>query len=135
MEGKDVDGMLTASSASATAEAWLGDFGAALASGDAAQIAALFAEDCHWRDILAFTWDLRTHLRRRRPSRSAWCRRWRAWRRAGSRWPRAARRRGASCAPASTTIEAIFAFETSVGPCNGVVRLVSEGWGHRAPGR
>jgi hypothetical protein len=60
MEGKDVDGMLTTSSAMATAEVWLGDFCAALASGEAPRIAALFAEDCHWRDLLAFTWDLRT---------------------------------------------------------------------------
>src|ERR1700761_663899 len=55
-----MDGILIDTPAAASAEAWLGDFGAALASGEAAQIAALFAEDCHWRDLLAFTWDLRT---------------------------------------------------------------------------
>jgi hypothetical protein len=55
-----MDGILTAGSPQATAEAWLGDFGAALAAGDAACIARLFAADCHWRDILAFAWDLRT---------------------------------------------------------------------------
>ena len=60
MEGKGVDGILISSSVTAEAEAWLDDFGAALASGEIARIAALFAEDCHWRDILAFTWDLRT---------------------------------------------------------------------------
>ncbi len=54
-----MDGILTNISAKAAAEAWLDDFGAALASGEAARIAALFAADCHWRDILAFTWDLR----------------------------------------------------------------------------
>src|SRR5437667_12716395 len=55
-----MDGILTDSSAQAAAEAWLGDFGAALDSGQAARIAALFADECHWRDILAFTWNLRT---------------------------------------------------------------------------
>ena len=37
---------------------WLKAFEAALASRDPAQIAALFHEDSHWRDILAFTWNL-----------------------------------------------------------------------------
>jgi ketosteroid isomerase-like protein len=45
MGGKGVDGMLTTNAARATAEAWLGDFGAAVASGDAARIAALFADE------------------------------------------------------------------------------------------
>ena len=40
------------------AEDWLAGFEAGLASGDAAQIAALLHPDCHWRDILAFTWHI-----------------------------------------------------------------------------
>ncbi|MDP1753579.1 MAG: hypothetical protein Q8L22_29375, partial [Reyranella sp.] len=55
-----MDGVLTDTSSKATAESWLGDFAATLASGDAARLAALFAHECHWRDILAFTWDLHT---------------------------------------------------------------------------
>jgi cation diffusion facilitator CzcD-associated flavoprotein CzcO len=39
-----------------SAENWLHAFEAALVSMDAAQIAALFHDDCHWRDVLAFTW-------------------------------------------------------------------------------
>ena len=39
-----------------SAENWLHAFEAALVSRDAAQIAALFHDDCHWRDVLAFTW-------------------------------------------------------------------------------
>ena len=54
-----MDGIVTNTSAKAAAEAWLRDFGAALASGETDRVAALFADDCHWRDILAFTWDLR----------------------------------------------------------------------------
>jgi hypothetical protein len=45
-----MDGMLTNSSAKAIAEVWLGDFAAALACGEAARIAALFADDCYWRE-------------------------------------------------------------------------------------
>src|SRR5688572_21621149 len=44
----------------ATAQRWLSDFAAALALSDSAAIAPLFAEECYWRDILAFTWDLHT---------------------------------------------------------------------------
>ena len=35
---------------------WLGAFETALTSRDAAKIGALFHDDCHWRDVLAFTW-------------------------------------------------------------------------------
>src|SRR3990167_10640935 len=55
-----MDGVLTDTSSKATAEGWLGGFAASLASGDAARLASLFARECHWRDILAFTWDLHT---------------------------------------------------------------------------
>jgi putative flavoprotein involved in K+ transport len=41
-----------------SAEDWLAAFETALASRDAARIGALFHEDCHWRDVLAFTWHL-----------------------------------------------------------------------------
>ncbi len=126
-----MDGILTSGSAKAAAEAWLGDLGAALASGEVARIAALFAEECHWRDILAFTWDLRTtsggaaialrmaeSLARMAPRGFTLA--------AGRTLPRRVVRAGVEA------IEAIFAFETSVGPCNGVVRLVSEGAEKRA---
>ena len=44
----------------ATLDAWLADFAAALGRGDGAGCAALFAADGYWRDLLAFTWTLRT---------------------------------------------------------------------------
>ncbi|MEO6064151.1 MAG: hypothetical protein ABIP49_00025 [Lysobacterales bacterium] len=31
-----------------------------MAAGEEAPLAALFANECHWRDILAFTWNLHT---------------------------------------------------------------------------
>jgi putative flavoprotein involved in K+ transport len=39
---------------------WLADFGAALAAGDAHAAAELFAEDCYWRDLISFTWNITT---------------------------------------------------------------------------
>jgi len=44
--------MGTTSSATAEAEAWLCDFGAALAFGDGVHIGGLLAEECHWGHIL-----------------------------------------------------------------------------------
>jgi cation diffusion facilitator CzcD-associated flavoprotein CzcO len=108
-----------------TVFSWLKSFGDALQSGDAAAAAAHFAEGGHWRDVLAFTWQLQTEsgiaaigaalaptLARTRPrdfhipaERSA---------------PRRVRRAGVEC------IEAIFEFETEFGRANGVVRLVED---------
>ncbi len=42
------------------ASAWLARFGDALARGDAAAATALFDDDCYWRDLVAFTWNIRT---------------------------------------------------------------------------
>ncbi|EGD54865.1 flavin-containing monooxygenase [Gordonia neofelifaecis] len=41
-------------------DAWLASFDEALASGDPAQVAALFVEESYWRDLVAFTWNLKT---------------------------------------------------------------------------
>jgi hypothetical protein len=40
------------------AEDWLATFETALVSRDVTLLGALFHKDCHWRDILAFTWHL-----------------------------------------------------------------------------
>jgi putative flavoprotein involved in K+ transport len=126
-----MDGILTNVSAKSAADAWLRDFGAAVASGEAARIAALFAADCHWRDILAFTWDLRTAAgaasiaQRMAAALSQTAPR--ALELAPGRTPpRHVMRAGVD------TIEAIFVFETAAGSCNAVVRLVSEAGAHRA---
>lgn len=119
-----MDGILIGTSADAAAASWLRAFEDALSRGDAAAIGALFHADSHWRDILAFTWDLRTAsgpgaiaqrlgatLARMRPRGFALA--------AGRTPPRRVRRAG------TDAIEAIFTFETAIGPCNGVVRLVA----------
>ena len=41
-------------------EQWLEGFGEALERGDAAAVAERFAEDGFWRDIVAFTWNIKT---------------------------------------------------------------------------
>ena len=41
-------------------QALLDTFGAALESGRIDDAVSLFAEDCYWRDLVAFTWNLKT---------------------------------------------------------------------------
>ncbi len=40
--------------------AWLAKFNAALTARDIDAAKACFAEDCHWRDLVAFTWNIKT---------------------------------------------------------------------------
>jgi len=54
MERQDVNG------ADTTLAGWLAEFGAALTAGDIAAATDLFHPDCYWRDILAFTWNIKT---------------------------------------------------------------------------
>lgn len=42
------------------AQAVLDELGAALEAGDMDRAAALFVTDCHWRDLVSFTWNIRT---------------------------------------------------------------------------
>jgi putative flavoprotein involved in K+ transport len=96
-----------------------------LAAGDAPRLAALFANECHWRDILAFTWDLHTtsgaSAIAERMAHAATGMAPRGLKLAAGRTPpRLVKRAG------TDAIEAIFTFETRIGYCNGVVRLVSE---------
>lgn len=42
------------------ASSWLSAFEKALVSGQAHQVTALFAEDCFWRDLVSFTWNICT---------------------------------------------------------------------------
>jgi putative flavoprotein involved in K+ transport len=42
------------------AKAWLARFAGALAAGDVSGAGALFRQDCHWRDLLCFTWSIVT---------------------------------------------------------------------------
>lgn len=42
------------------AAAWLAQFESALQSGKSSAVSALFDADCYWRDLVAFTWNIRT---------------------------------------------------------------------------
>jgi putative flavoprotein involved in K+ transport len=39
---------------------WLAQFERALAAGDVGQTLALFQTRCFWRDMVAFTWNIKT---------------------------------------------------------------------------
>ena len=114
---------------------WLSAFEAALATGDANAIEALWAQDSHWRDVLAFTWHITPRvgaeaiasgLVERQPAVKA-----SGFAISANRTPpRRVKRVGQEC------IEALFQFETRVGRCEGVLRLLpsSDGGatGHKA---
>ena len=50
----------TTSPARERVEKWLADFSDALAARDAERAASLFAPTSFWRDLIAFTWNIRT---------------------------------------------------------------------------
>jgi putative flavoprotein involved in K+ transport len=115
----------TAGDARRLAAGWLEAFEAALASRDPAHIAALFVPDSHWRDLLAFTWDITSTLGASKVAGLVAARQpeieGRDFRLAAKRTPpRRVRRLGREA------IEAIFEFETALGRGNGVVRLVAD---------
>ena len=106
--------------------AWLVDFTQATATHDAARLATLFHDDCHWRDALALSGTLGTLSGAQAvlPALAAGLIRAGAsgFRIAAARTqPRRVRRAGAD------TIEAIFEFETALGPASGVLRLTAAG--------
>jgi putative flavoprotein involved in K+ transport len=46
--------------ANETVSGWLSRFDAALKAGDPRAVAELFGEDCFWRDLVSFTWNIKT---------------------------------------------------------------------------
>jgi cation diffusion facilitator CzcD-associated flavoprotein CzcO/ketosteroid isomerase-like protein len=105
---------------------WLAEFERALSAADGAALEALFRADAHWRDLLAFTWGVKTVSGGSRIVRQmAGCA-------VGARGfevdprrtpPRRVTRAGTSA------IEAIFRFETAAARGQGIVRLIAEGEG------
>src|SRR5687768_5232609 len=104
---------------------WLESLEAALGDRSTSAIAALFAQDSHWRDLLAFTWSLTplsgadriaAAMARRQATTQA-----RGFAIAKNRTaPRRVRRLGID------VIEALFDFETAVGRGHGVLRLLAD---------
>jgi putative flavoprotein involved in K+ transport len=105
---------------------WLEQFESALAAADEAALQALFRPDAHWRDLLAFTGQVRTFSGFRifdaiRQGRGA-----RGFEIDPRRTPpREVTRAG------TKAVEAIFRFETAAARGQGVVRLVSEGGAYK----
>ncbi|GAB3110107.1 NAD(P)/FAD-dependent oxidoreductase [Bordetella tumbae] len=106
----------------AQASRWLTAFEKALRACDREALLECFAGECHWRDMLAFTWNISPHddclsvvdaLICHQPQVNA-----RNFRVAQGRTPpRRVKRTG------EDVIEAIFSFETDVARCHGVLRL------------
>lgn len=107
--------MATPPSPTAAAEAWLASFAGALASGDPQAAVALFGPECFWRDLVAFTWNLRTE---EGPDAIAAM----LAARLADVAPQGFRLRG-EATESHGRVEAWFGFETRVGRCTGQVRL------------
>ncbi|MBX6328151.1 MAG: NAD(P)/FAD-dependent oxidoreductase [Pseudolabrys sp.] len=119
-------------SASTEARGWLARFEAALQQRDTRAAAGFFLEDGLWRDVLAFTWTIRTMAGREAVNRALQESLTRVMprnftippQRTPPRWIKRAGR---------DAIETIFEFETAFGACAGVLRLVpDDGTGLRA---
>jgi cation diffusion facilitator CzcD-associated flavoprotein CzcO len=104
------------------AEDWLAAFERALVSRDVARIGTLFHQDCHWRDVLAFTWNLtpvagRDAVAARLAAEQARIGAHGFHLPPGRRLPRRVKRLGID------SIEAIFEFKTADGRGSGIIRL------------
>ncbi len=102
-------------STSSAAEAWLATFGDALERGDVDAALALFVDDCYWRDMVAFTWNVITL--EGKPAIASML---------GSQLG-ATRPRGWTVTEAKAigrdTVEAWFRFETAAGSGSGILTL------------
>ncbi|MFC7477285.1 FAD-dependent oxidoreductase [Dankookia sp. GCM10030260] len=105
-----------------TAAVWIEAFEAALRSGDAGRIGALFHPDAHWRDVLAFTWHMTPvagaeaiaqRLAAEQPRTAA----------QGFRVPRGRKPPRRVTRLGIDSIEAIFEFATAAGRGAGIIRL------------
>jgi putative flavoprotein involved in K+ transport len=112
-------------SPSRAVDRWLADFETAVSGPDPSALESLFLRDSHWRDLLAFTWHVRTvsgltniveALKEHGPGAKP--RDFETDR--GRTPPRLVTRAG------TEGIEAIFKFATASGPAEGVLRLVRD---------
>ena len=101
---------------------WLEQFEKALAAADEAALQALFRPDAHWRDLLAFTWQVKTFSGCKIFNAIKQCSGARGFEIDPRRTPpREVTRAG------TKVIEAFFRFETAAMRGQGVLRLVPEG--------
>jgi putative flavoprotein involved in K+ transport len=103
---------------------WLEQFGVALGQHDHAAAAALFTPGAWWRDLLAFTWDLRT-LHGRDAMVAMLAERLAPTAPTGFRLAE-----GTEPVVTDDLVEGFVEFETAVARCRGYLRLVRTGDGH-----
>ncbi len=108
-----------------TADQWLARLETALAQRDEIRLRSLFHPDCHWRDVLAFTWRIETVSGADAVTGAL---RAHAGRTRATRFQSDARRTPPREVPraGTTTLEAIFRFETVDGRGSGVLRLIPD---------
>ncbi|MFK7732546.1 MAG: flavin-containing monooxygenase [Pseudomonadales bacterium] len=107
-------------------EQWLASFEASITSANQTEVAALFQSDCHWRDLLALSWNIETTSGLDAVAESlCLC--------AARLSPYSFHIDLDATAPRITqrggkkgVLEAVFGFHTQVGACQGVVRFLNE---------
>ncbi len=120
-----MSGETTPSTPSAAVESWLTAFETVISKGDIQAAADMFLDDSHWRDLVAFTWHIRTFSGRAAVREAMGTlmpkAKPRNFRIAPKRTaPQSVSRAGVTC------IEALIEFETETGRGSGVLRLVPE---------
>lgn len=111
--------------AAAHTNTWISALDSALAAGDRATFDALFTPDCHWRDLLAFTWKLQTVSGHEDVTNTLWDTLQAGGLQglapaAGRALPQRVERAGKEC------IEAFVTFRSPAGTGTGVLRLISD---------
>ncbi|MET0291374.1 MAG: NAD(P)/FAD-dependent oxidoreductase [Steroidobacteraceae bacterium] len=94
---------------------WIARFAEAVAKPDAADWSSLFADECYWRDLLAFTWDIATLEGREAIAAMV-----------QSQSPAVAPKNfvpGTSTLPMTDDTQGWFTFETATSRCRGLVQL------------
>jgi putative flavoprotein involved in K+ transport len=112
-------------SVAAMIERWLGQFERALSNADGPGAQALFHPECHWRDVLALSWNIQTVTGAARIEAALQLHQGQTrahhFRIDHARTPpRHITRAG------TDAVEAIFAFETATGTGEGVLRLIPD---------
>eukprot|EP00899_Mesostigma_viride_P011661 jgi/Mesvir1/20496/Mv12382-RA.1 len=97
------------------AKEWIAKFGRALESGDTSAASSMFADDCYWRDLVCWTWNILT-CEGKGEIKAMLDARLKAT--GPSNWEISSESTGAD-----GVTEAWFTFETILARCNGVLRL------------
>jgi len=106
-------------------QSWLTDFEAALAKENVNEVASLLADECHWRDMFALSWDI-SPFEGKDVIAKQWVEAQKQFKASnfsvavGATPPRRVKRIGID------VIEGIFSFETNISRGKGVVRLLPQ---------